>query len=208
MSYCPKCGTVLKESWEFCGECGYDLTQIQKTQMEGLVNVQSNMEQTRSLGLECLKCGSTSFLTVFNHSETVSTTHRRYTSYKTRSIRVPLCENCNRELSLWSSQHKSSRSSYYDVITSLLCGLAFGIGFLFVPIPLWPISIIIFVIIIAVFIYMAHRQKLKHQDDSPHRYIKFRGQRTYVKPRGEGEWIRYDAWLNYFTQRDAQTFFP
>ena len=45
----------------------------------------------RILGLECLKCGSHSSLGLIQHYETAANRSKYSTSFKTRSIRVPIC---------------------------------------------------------------------------------------------------------------------
>jgi hypothetical protein len=209
MATCPQCGQYLIESAKFCTKCGHSMNDSNSIDQEKLVkSIQSKLSDLNTLdymGLECLKCGSQSNLTLFKHTETVSTEHRRYTSYKTRSINIPFCQSCNSELTDWIARHSGtkSRSSYYDVVWLTLCGFGFGIGMSFT----FPIvSVIIFSLMTLAYIYIFSRRRLKKQESSPFRYIKFRLNNTYVKPRGQGEWIKYDMWLNTITQGNQFAF--
>lgn len=203
MKECPNCGSFLDESAKFCNDCGNPLDLAFKNEMGNLLkdyaqdiknpSTQGSVNDLEFLGLECLKCGSQSSLTLFTHSETVSTEHKRSTSYRTRSIKVPVCNICDSDLHSWTSKHSSGRMSYYNVVCYTIIAVAFGIGMMFSPIPI--ISFFIWFFLALTYIYVFRKRSQKNQAESPHRYIKFRGNRTFVRPRGEGPWIRYDDWL-------------
>ena len=210
MAQCSQFGSNFDEKTRFCVECGHPLmadNQIESPSLniEILTKTFNELNALDFMGLQCLKCGSYSALTLFKHQETISVEHHRYTNYKTKTINIPLCINCNSDLTSWIKNHSGtkSRSSYKDVICLNLCGLAFGIGLAFT----FPIvSVLIFIIMGLSYLYIIRKRSLKNQVNSPFRYIKFRGRNTYVRPRGIGEWIRYDAWLNSITQGNQFAF--
>jgi hypothetical protein len=156
------------------------------------------IEESRSriLGLECLKCGSVSSLKLFLHSETVATSTRYSTTHRTKSIKIPVCANCFSEFSSWQKSHSTSRNSYYNLICIIFWGIVgFGVSYAFFP------SYSIFVILAWVggILYIVYKRLSKSQNDSPFRYVKFRGKKTYVRSRGTGSWIKYDIWLKQLT---------
>ncbi|MHA1239422.1 MAG: zinc ribbon domain-containing protein [Promethearchaeota archaeon] len=210
MVQCPKCGFFLEEQAKFCTNCGDSLDRpysIEKTNFgEVIQNKFNELNTLNFIGLECLKCGSHSSLTLFKQTQTISVEHRRYTNYKTKSINIPLCQNCNSELTSWIQKHPGtkSRTSYKDVGCMTFFGLAFGIGMSF-TFPL--VSVLIFIVMTLGFIYVINQRNLKNKVSSPFRYIKFRLNKTYVKPKGEGEWIKFDAWLNTITQQNHFAFY-
>lgn len=210
MVQCPKCGSFLEEQAKFCTNCGSTLDALPSIEKANFSEtMQGKLNQLNTLnfmGLECLKCGSQSSLTFFKHAQTISIEHKSYTNYKTKSINIPFCQSCNAELTGWMQKHpgSKSRTAYRDVGCMTCCGLAFGIGML----STFPIvSVLIFTVMALSVIYVVHKRNLKNQDSSPFRYIKFRLSNIYVKPRGEGEWIRYDAWLNSITQQNQFAFY-
>lgn len=214
MDYCSNCGAQLQSSAKFCVKCGFKLKELEDSQFDDSLTTfpqvidkpkYSPVDQQSELlslsGLECLKCGSKTSLTLFTHSVTTSTSHRRYTSYKTKSIKIPVCYGCNSEFTGWTSKHKSTRSSYYDVICLTLCALAFGIGLAF---TFWWVSVIIFSLLGLSYVYVGYRQSIKRREDSPHRYVKFRGNNTYIRPKGNTDWVNYQDWLRQTSYDNVQ----
>ena len=134
----------------------------------------------------------------FTHFETVATSSKHSTSYRTRSIRIPVCRNCNSELVSWTNKHSTSRASYCNVFCMIIFGII-GLGITSVFFP-WAASLIILVFVFS-FVYVAFKMVIRNQINSPFRYVKFRGRQTFVRPKGTGSWSRYDLWLKRLSPR-------
>ena len=145
------------------------------------------------MGLHCLKCGSHDSLRLFEHTEIITKTHKRYYSKRNLSIKVPLCRVCNSELEAWKGKHGVERTAYSEVISYFCCGSFAGVV-LIQYIPLF--SLIIFPLLGLGALHIFRKRRLKAQLDSPFRYVKFIGNEAFVNPKGKGNWIKYKNWLN------------
>ncbi len=154
------------------------------------------------MGLKCLKCGTQSSLTLYEHSELETTGSSRIGwTYYTSKIKIPICSKCKDELSRWKSKHTTKKSSTLGgVMGTYICimiivlivtipSLITNFGLILIFIPLL-IPILIF------FIYRIFRYNIRQQDESPFRYIKIRGKLVYVRPKGQGSWVKYNDWIN------------
>ena len=195
MVTCPQCGQILKEDMRFCTKCGFALKNLNLSSSDNSVP-----------GIECLKCGSQSNLSLYTHTETVTTAQRRHTSYVRRSIKVPFCRTCHVDITNWKQSHPKTetRSSYAGLILLTFFGVMIG-GSILIHNP-W-ITVIIFLLLALGYIIKSWRKIwLRKQENSPFRYIKFRMRTTYVRPQGQGKWIRYDWWLNNITKGNQFAF--
>lgn len=189
MVTCPQCGQILKEDMKFCTKCGYALNELNFSSSDNSVS-----------GIECLKCGSHSNLTVFTHTETVTTAQRRHTNYVTRSIKIPFCHTCHLEISSWKQRHPKTetRNSYAGLMLLTFFGVMIG-GSILIYNP-WITLIIFLLVALGYITKISRRIWLRKQENSPFRYVKFRMRTTYARPRGQGKWIRYDQWLYNITK--------
>ncbi|MBD3202375.1 MAG: hypothetical protein GF316_20345 [Candidatus Lokiarchaeota archaeon] len=167
---------------------------------------------------ECIKCGKDTSKTFFEFTEKISKEKRRSTIIKKKAIKVPVCKNCKTQLEEWVENNSTSRYSYSDlacyyVIGILVAGGGIYYG-LFTPTsphtppssnsPALFIGFLASLFLIGGTIYIYHKQKSRKQENSPFRYIKFRGQTTYVKPSGTQNWVEYKRWLNNAVVLDTE----
>ena len=154
------------------------------------------------MGLICLKCGTKSPLSLYQHSELRSYGSIRigYTHY-TNSIKIPMCDNCIDDLSRWTSKHSTTKRT--PVRSTMVIYTCIIFVLLIVGIPLlstnftaiW-IFILLFIPVILYLIYLLYLYHLRNLDESPFRYIKIRGKLVYVRPKGRGSWKEYNEWIN------------
>lgn len=213
MGFCGKCGAPIGDRDPFCGNCGtptkkpsapsgssQDIFNAVMSNLLSTLSTPRYSDSSSSEAVECLKCGAISGLTVFNHSERISSSFfegKNTTKVTTKSINIPLCYECNDELTEWKNNHSNEKNSMTDNVCLNLCGLIILAVAAFVWMVVWVVGIMIFVFILEG-IYITYRRTIKNQPNSGFRYVKFRGSQTYVRPRGTGPWIRYQKWLNSF----------
>lgn len=185
MKKCPQCQHLALDFAKVCVICG---------------NI------FKPIYLECLKCGSRNDLTLFNHSKGVITqvggTKHSRTSVSTKSAKIPLCHRCYYELQDWQRNHTSDRKSYYNECIFVLFFLLIGsiVFFFFNNV----VGVLIFSGMVLYFVYLGYRKYIiRHRAESPFRYVKFRGKKVFVNPRGAGSWLSYEHWLNSFDQKDT-----
>jgi hypothetical protein len=173
------------------------LNPVLETAMADYIKSQISLsDNEEAIGIECLKCGSKRNIVAYYHSEKISSTifeSRRTTRITTKGIKVPLCSSCNQELTYWKNKHSSERNAIQDSICGFIVLIA-AIVILAIYVP-WAVFIPVLLMVLA-FVYIGYRRSRKNQPNSPFCYIKFRGSTTYVRPRGEGPWMKYDTWLH------------
>ena len=205
MIICPLCGTKLYAAVKFCPKCGTSLENINEppavspvleAAMLEYIKSQIKLSNDNAIGIECLKCGSKRDIVTFYHSEKISSTlfeGKRTTRITTKGIKVPLCDSCNQELLAWKNKHGVERNAIQDSICGLIILIVATV--LVAIYATWAVFIPILIMVFA-FVYIGYRRSKKNQPNSPFCYIKFRWSKTYVRPRGVGPWIKYDAWLH------------
>ncbi|MFX1478409.1 MAG: tetratricopeptide repeat protein [Promethearchaeota archaeon] len=164
---------------------------------EAIVKLAKVPEISGLRGVRCLKCGSQSVFSLYEHSESITSGSKYSTSTTIRSIKIPICNLCREDFKNWKTKHKSSRGSYCNVcfyMSVLLIGGILTLSFL--GLKGIGISLIFFIPLILSVIYISYKQSLKNQDISPFRYVKISGNVVYVRPKGEGPWIEYNKWIN------------
>ncbi len=166
-----------------------------------------NLQPKDVFKFECLKCGAPA-TTYFKHVEQKSRMFftSKYVSEKKflRSLRVPVCSNCDSDLKTWTNKYSTTRSSYVDVICEFVLGVGIGVVLLlirdFFPQDLRWISILVptllfFLVGIGIIYKIYKSGVIRKKPNSPFRYIDFRLNKPYVRPGGKGSWIKYTDWL-------------
>lgn len=200
---CPRCGTSQEFEYDVgtCIKCGL-FYQVDPA-FHGVGKAISPLEH-----LECLKCGSTSCLGFFTHQETIRKVHhykmQSFVKYNQKFAKIPLCETCYEELTRWVNNNTKILTRSTELITSVIIavGLIGGMINILRGGVLGSIfTILCFTIAGSTIYYVIKRDKLKSQDNSPFKYASFRSKKVFVRPKGQGKWIKYDKWLSNLNAR-------
>lgn len=174
-----------------------------------------SIEKLEFYKFNCLKCGKKISDTFFHHEEHTIKIKSYTLEKKIKSIEVPVCSNCREEMKAWTKRHKISKSHFLDVLSLYIFGIIVVIfGFIFVSYDVFQhvffsiLGLIIGIIgilgIIGGTYYIFRNRKHKNEITSPFRYIKFKGENTFIKPQGKGNWINYNEWLKEATIDDEE----
>lgn len=159
------------------------------------------MDSIEFLNFNCIKCGKLISGSFFDFTEKVTIEKRYGYRKKRRLVKVPTCSECKKVFEDWTSKHSISRWSYWSLIKYYIVTLLFAIVPLFFIINeiLSLISITIsgiaWTIIVLGTVYIIYKNIIRKKPNSPFRYIKFIRNSIYFRPQGNGNWIKYEIWL-------------
>ncbi|MEJ2249996.1 MAG: hypothetical protein P8Y70_04435 [Candidatus Lokiarchaeota archaeon] len=180
-----------------------------------------NNENLDFYNFNCIKCGTERTKEFFVFRETKSYMKYRATTVITKKIKIPVCRDCRIEFEKWVDKHGTSKSAVRDSLCVPCCAIiisffTFIIAFENFVMP-YSVPLLSYILLgvgsLAILAlgggaYNTYRKVKSMQEvGCPHRYIKFEGGNTYVKPRGIGNWINYDLWLKNTTKIDENKVF-
>jgi len=158
-----------------------------------------NPDDIELYNFECIKCGKPNSKKLFDFTETETKNKRHRIITTKRNTKVPVCEDCKKDLEAWSKKHKTTKQSLCDEILCILIGFGLSIGGFIAALTyniLFIIAGIILLLITILYIWSSFSsRKSRNEINSPYQYIKFQNDKILVRPQGKGNWQPLNSWI-------------
>jgi len=162
-----------------------------------------NPDDLKLYKFECIKCGNPNAKNLYDFTKKSTDLKSKQITTTFRNIKVPVCDECKKEFENWEKNPIINISLSDKIVVPLIgIGLTFGGIFLFLIFknPWFILMGVVGIGLLAFFILLLilSREDNTENDEprsSPYEYIKFDKNKVMVRPRGTGNWISYNYWI-------------